>query len=220
MKDALLRLILQAMQCKKCFWPFRMHKTGHGMNQKAEQYIAALAARYGEPDSVAAVESDNTEMGMVLAISYPGYPQPELLTGFTCGLSAAEHSDWKDAKPELVITVQSTEADWVYAIAYLAEWQREKHPFAPGSLFHYGKPIAADSAMRSFLIFEPVGKENSTFAPLLLPNDRISLMMAYPLYEGEVSLIQKIGIRKFMGLPEYDFFSVNRPDLSTIYRVS
>jgi hypothetical protein len=188
------------------------------MNQKAEQYIAALADRYGEPASVAALESDNVDMGVVLAILYPGYPQPELLTGFTYGLSAATHPDWKIAKPELAITVRSTEADWAYAIAYLAEWQRESNSFAPGTLFRYGKPIAPDSAMNAFLIFEPSGKDESTFAPLL-SHEQISLRMAYPLYEGEVSLIQKIGIRKFMGLPEYDFFNVNRPDLSAIYRV-
>ncbi len=189
------------------------------MNQAAEQYIAALTRRYGEPASVAGVESDNPDLGMVLAISFRDYPQPGLLTGFTYGLSAASHPQWQDARPELVITVQSADEAWAHAVAYLAEWQRERHDFAPGSLFHYGKLVAPASAMNSFLVFEPAAKDEGMFAPIPLEGRRIVLRMAYPLYEGEVGLIQKVGIRKFMGLPQYDFFSVDRPDLSKRYRV-
>jgi hypothetical protein len=189
------------------------------MNQAAEQYIAALTLRCGEPASVAGVESDNPDLGMVLAIAFRDYPQPGLLTGFTYGLSAASHPQWRDAKPELVVTVQSADEAWTHAVAYLVEWQRERHDFAPGSLFHYGKPVVPDSAMNSFLVFEPATKDEGMFAPILLESQRIALQMAYPLYEGEVGLIQKVGIRKFMGLPQYDFFSVVRPDLSKLYQV-
>ncbi|CAA9293804.1 MAG: hypothetical protein AVDCRST_MAG56-4843 [uncultured Cytophagales bacterium] len=189
------------------------------MNQSAEQYIAALTGRYGEPASVVGVESDHPDLGLVLAITFRDYPQPGLLTGFTYGLSAATHPAWREAKPELVITVQSTDEAWVHAVAYLAEWQRTTHDFAPGSLFRYGKPAAPDSVMDSFLVFEPAAKDEAMFAPIGLDGGRIILRMVYPLYAGEVGLIQKVGIRKFMGLPQYDFFSVNRPDLSTLYRV-
>jgi hypothetical protein len=189
------------------------------MNQSTEEYIAALTRRCGQPASVAGVESDHPNWGMVLAITFQDYPQPGLLTGFTYGLSAASHPGWLDAKPELVITVQSADEAWVHAVAYLAEWQRERHDFAPGSLFQYGKPIAPASAMNSFLVFEPAAKNEQMFAPIGLTDGQIVLRMVYPLYEGEVGLIQKVGIRKFMGLPQYDFFSVGRPDLSTLYRV-
>jgi hypothetical protein len=189
------------------------------MNPPAEQYIAALTSRYGEPASVAGVESDHPDLGMVLAITFRDYPQPGLLTGCTFGLSAAAHPGWQDAKPELVITVQSADEAWVHTVAYLAEWQRERHEFAPGSLFHYGKPVAPDSAMNAFLVFEPTASDEGMFAPIQLENQRIALRTVYPLYEGEVGLIQKVGIRKFMGLPQYDAFSVSRPDLSTLYRV-
>ena len=73
--------------------------------------------------------------------------------------------------------------------------------------------------MNSFLVFEPTAKEDQLFAPIGLPGGQIALRMVYPLYEGEVGLIQKVGIRKFMGLPQYDFFNVGRPDLSKLYRV-
>jgi hypothetical protein len=189
------------------------------MNQPDEEYIAALTSRYGDPASVVGVESEQPDLGMVLAITFRNYPQTGLLTGFTYGLSAAAHPQWREAKPELVITVQSTDEAWVHAVAYLAEWQRERHDFAPGSLFHYGKPVAPDSAMNSFLVFEPAAKDEQMFAPIHLQHQQIALRMVYPLYEGEVGLIQKVGIRKFMGLPQYDFFSVGRPDLSTLYRV-
>ena len=202
-----------------CFRPSRNNKPCVAMNPSSEQYIDALSLRYGEPTSVVGVESDNAELGMVLAISYSNYPQPGLLTGFTYGLSAASHSQWRDAKPELVVTVQSSNEDWVHAVAYLVEWQRDRHDFAPGSLFHYGKPVSQNSSMNSFLVFEPVAKDQQIFAPIEFDNQSIVLRMVYPLYEGEVGLIQKVGIRKFMGLPQYDFFSVDRPDLSKIYRV-
>jgi len=186
------------------------------MNQSAEQYIAALTSRYGEPASVVGVESDHPDLGLVLAITYRNFPQPGLLTGFTYGLSAAHPGA---AKPELVITVQSADEAWVHAVAYLAEWQRTTHDFAPGSLFHYGKPVSPESAMDSFLVFEPASKDEATFAPLQLDGGPIILRMVYPLYAGEVGLIRKVGIRKFMGLPQYDFLGVSRPDLSTLYRV-
>lgn len=188
------------------------------MSETAGLFAEALTRRLGACASAAGIESASQEMGMVLTFSFLHFPRQELITGFTYGLSEAEHPQWGENRPELVITVRSEEESWVHATGYLTEWHREQHTFAPGSLFHYGKPIAADSDMDSFLIFEPATRDRESFAPVVLPDRQISFLMVYPLYYGEVSLIQKIGIRKFMELPQYDFFDVNRPDLSTIYR--
>ncbi len=188
------------------------------MNENATLFAEALTGRFGDYASVAGIESANENMGLVLSFCFPRFPEPELLTGITYGLSEAGHVSRGEKRPELVITVRSADESWVHAIGYLAEWHREQHPFAPGSLFHYGKPIASDSPMDSFLIFEPATRGKDTFAPVQLPDRQISFLMVYPLYHGEVSLIRKVGIRKFMDLPQYDFFDVNRPDLSSLYR--
>jgi hypothetical protein len=189
------------------------------MNENATLFAEVLTERFGDYTSVAGIESTNETLGLVLSFCFPRFPEPELLTGITYGLSEASHSVWGEKRPELVITVRSADESWVHAIGYLAEWHREKHPFSPGSLFHYGKPIAPDSLMDSFLIFEPATRRKQSFASVQLPDRQISFLMVYPLYFGEVPLIQKVGIRKFMDLPQYDFFDVNRPDLSALYRV-
>jgi hypothetical protein len=191
------------------------------MNHRSSTYVQYLVNTIGAAyHDLAGIESSEASPGMVLAISFLDYPEKGLLTGFTYGLSEMAHPDWKNlSKPELTITVKSTDIHWVHAIGYLVEWHRATHAFQPGSLFQYGRPAAADSAMDSFLVFNPVVGQGDEFREISLGNDKIELMGVFPLYHDEVSLIQKIGIRKFTGLTEYSLFSVTRPDLSALYKV-
>jgi hypothetical protein len=191
------------------------------MSHKAERFLEYLLQTTGrEPDLVVAVESDTAGMGMVYGITYFDYPEKELTTGFTYGLSESNHSEWKAAKPELSITTVSSSTDWTQALAYLVEWNRETHAFLPGSLFHYGKPVSPDSAMDAFLVFNPAIGNGDEFRSIQLADDTISILGVHPLYYGEVAMLQKVGIRKFMDLPEYRLFSVTRPDLSKLYKLN
>lgn len=189
------------------------------MNKRSEQYVQYLIDTVGDYSSITGIETIHPEQGLVLAVQYQDYPEEGLLTGFTYGLSEASHAEWKGAKPELTITVESKEESWVTVLAQLVEWNRNKHPFLPGSLFYLGKPIAADSQMDSFLIFNNAIDSESQFQRVDLGSEAVTLYGAHPLYHGEIKLIQKVGIRKFMGLREYSLLNVQRPDLSQLYRV-
>ncbi len=188
------------------------------MTTLSEKYIQYLVSTIGGYHDLAGIESDHYS-GMVLVISFQDYPEKGLLTGFTYGLSAVSHSEWQDSKPELTITVASADLHWTHAIGYLAEWHRPTHPFLPGSLFQYGKAIAPDSGMDSFLVFNPAIGQGDEFRQIDLGTEKVHLQGVFPLYHPEVALIQKVGIRKFTGLREYAPFSVARPDLSEIYPV-
>ncbi|MES2734438.1 MAG: suppressor of fused domain protein [Bacteroidota bacterium] len=191
---------------------------------KSELFVQYLIDTLGDYSSIVGIETQDQELGMVLGIIYHNYPEHGLTTGFTYGLSAASHPEWKTNKPELSITVASSEDDWVMAVAQLVEWHRTNHPFTLGSLFHFGKSIATDSLMDSFLVYN-LAIDNATdsnrnpFQAIPLEEDTIQIYGVYPLYTNEVELIKKIGIRKFTGLREYELFSVHRDDLSQLYQV-
>jgi hypothetical protein len=194
------------------------------MIHKSELFVQRLIDTIGAYTAIVGIETHDEALGMVLGVIYQDYPEPGLTTGFTYGLSAARHPEWKDHKPELSITVQSREDDWVASLARLVEWNRTDHPFVPGSLFHYGKAIAPDTQMDSFLIFDRAIGENSDIQPqpiqsVQIQDETIQIYQAYPLYHNEVALIKKVGIRKFTGLREYEYFQVQRPDLSKLYQV-
>lgn len=172
-----------------------------------------------EPDDVLALEANPTETESVFVFVFRDYPEPSLVTGFTSGLSAASHADWKDTKPELSLTVASDDAAWMQALAYLVDWNRAGHSFLPGSLFHYGRTISAESAMDSFLVFNLAISGDNEFRNIPIDEDLITFYGVHPLHHDEVAMLQKVGIRKFMGLPEYRLFSTTRPDLSKLYKV-
>jgi len=194
------------------------------MLQKSEWFVQYLFDTLGAYSSIMGIETQNPELGMVLGVVYQDYPEPGLTSGFTYGLSAARHPEWKTHKPELCITVESAQDDWISAVAQLVEWNRTSHPFLPGSLFHYGKAIAGDTHMDSFLVFNEAIGEAQPMIPdsqrsVQLQNEIIQIYQIYPLYHNEVELMKKVGIRKFAGLPEYAPYQIQRPDLSQIYQI-
>lgn len=199
------------------------------MDQASEWFVQHLIDTLGEYSSLVGIETAHPDWGLVLGIVYQHFPEPGLTTGFTYGLSAALHPEWQTTRPELCLTVESLDADWIVALVQLVEWHRANHPFTPGSLFHFGKALSPDSLMDSLLIFDerglgleapppPVGP-SQLFEPLPSPSGPLQLYRALPLYHDEVGLIKKVGIRKFTGLPEFQWFSGQRDDLSKIYHV-
>jgi hypothetical protein len=194
------------------------------MIQKSKLFVQHLVDTLGAYSSIIGIETHNEELGMVLGVVYQDYPEPGLTSGFTYGLSAVRHPEWKTYKPELCITVESAKDDWISAVARLVEWNRTNHPFLPGSLFHYGQAIAGDTQMDSFLVFnEEIGEARPIIPDsqrsVQLQDETIQIYQIYPLYHNEVEFIKKVGIRKFAGLQEYVPYQVKRPDLSELYQI-
>lgn len=191
------------------------------MSEKATKFVDYITQITGrEPNAFFALETEAAHWGMVYGIVYHDYPELGLTTGFTYGLSEAQHPEWKDARPELSITTASPSVEWTQSLAYLVEWNRQTHAFLPGSLFHYGRPISPDSPMDSFLVFNLAIGTGDEFRTIRIEDQVITVYGVHPLHHDEVAMLQKVGIRKFMELPEYQLFSVTRPDLSKLYTLN
>lgn len=188
---------------------------------RAEQYLQYLKATIGIEAEIIGVETDNNDA--ILVAVCPNYPEVGLTTGLTYGLSEAQHDDWRkwNWKPELAITVASTETEWLLAAAHLIDSHRHTSSFAPGSLFDLGNIVHPESEMQAFLVFNLTIDTPKHLDNIILgDNDAVKVLGLYPLYVGEVAMLHKVGMRKFFELPEYRLFSINRPDLSAIYKLN
>jgi hypothetical protein len=148
----------------------------------------------------------------VAVFVYKDWPEAGLITGFTFGLSAARHPDWKFGKPELMISVESIDEAWPFAIAYMAEALRGKCPFCYGNTINFHAKISKESNLDAFLIF----------APLFLKKDQMAVKLAdftcnitgmYPLFSSELPLYEKLGLECFWDLPDWDPMNVHRKPL-------
>jgi Suppressor of fused protein (SUFU) len=139
--------------------------------------------------------------------------QSLVLTPFTYGLSLADHADWKLGAPELVICVQSEDPAWGWAVAEVASRLRGRCPFCIGNTINFQEQIAAESEMSAFFVFYPSVLDQES-ATVTLPERPVHIVGMYPIYEGEISIIQQIGPVAFWDLDGYDCYSVHRPDLS------
>jgi Suppressor of fused protein (SUFU) len=140
-------------------------------------------------------------------------PEPGTLTMVTYGISEAMHPDWKQGRPELVVSLDSEDMAWGMAAAYMAEAARGDFPFAYSQVLNFNRAISEESPMSAFFLFAP-SFLNGEQAKLTLPNKMVFLYGAYPLYPGETELIERIGLEKFWNLPGFDLYDVKRPDLS------
>jgi hypothetical protein len=149
----------------------------------------------------------------VTSIIYRDRPEAGLLTAFTYGLSLADHPDWKFGAPELVLCVQSEDLAWGWAIAQAAARLRGDCPFSIGNTIRFHEQIAPESTMSAFLVFFPTVLDREA-ATVKLPDRTVHIVGMYPIYEGEVDLVNRIGPAAFWDLEAYDPHDVGRPDLS------
>jgi hypothetical protein len=187
--------------------------------QRAEKYLNYLKEKINVNAEVLGVEADNDDC--ILVAVCPNYPEEGLTTGFTYGLSEVQKDEWNEWKPELSITVTSEQMEWLLAAAHIVENHRHTSTFMPGSLFDIGNTIHPESEMQAFLVFNSSTDPDKIFdnIELMSPNDMVKVLALYPLYVGEVEMLHKVGMRKFFGLPEYKLFTLNRPDLSSVYSI-
>src|SRR5262249_8237847 len=123
------------------------------------------------------------------------------------------HPDWKNGTCELVIALETSDDEWAFAAGVFAERFRGKKSFTYGSFFTTDGPLSREAAMTGFVTFgSPLGEILPS--PVDLPTKRVHFKGLYPIYPGEVSLIQAEGFEWFWKHPRYDPLSVSRVDLS------
>jgi len=181
------------------------------MPSRTERYLAHLDRLSGgvEP-RFQPIESAKPGLRGVTAIIYEDLPEPGQLTGLTYGLSLADHPDWRLGKPELCISVRSTDIAWALAIGYLAEHLRGSCPFGYGSTINFGDRVSPESAMTAFAIFAPAILDRDDYLGIDVGDTTINIAGCYPIHDTELRYITDNGLEAFWQL-DWDPYDVTRP---------
>ena len=180
---------------------------------RAERYLDRLLELCGgrEP-RIHPVDKTRPDVRLppVAAFAFQDTPEQGLITGFTYGLSLARHPLWRFGRPELAITVASTDVGWPISIACMAERLRGECPFEYGSTINVGEPITDETLMTGFAIFAPAFPLEKDQSRIDVGDDLpIYLAGCYPTYATEMEFISRRGLEEFWKL-EWDAADVHR----------
>lgn len=181
------------------------------MPSRIELFLAHLDHLTGglEP-SFLPLPSTHPELKGVTVITYQDLPEPGMLTAITYGLSLASHPHWQHGRPELCISVHSTDNLWGLAVGHLAETLRGDCPFAYGDIINFGEPMSPESAMTSFVVFAPAVLDRDDFLGIHLgDDDHVNIAGMYPLHATEATYIKTHGLKSFWDL-DWDPYDVRR----------
>jgi hypothetical protein len=175
---------------------------------RIERYLAHLDRLGGgvEPRFFP-VESTHPGLSRVTVIVYDDLPEPGMITGITYGVSLANHPEWRFGKPELCISVQSSDLNWPLALGHIGETQRGDNPFHFGDTINFGEKITPESDMTAFVIFAPAVLDRSDYTGIdvgeTLP---INIAGLYPIHDAERRHIHEHGLEAFwtLGWDPYD----------------
>lgn len=173
-----------------------------------ELYVEYLLNTFGEEDEIHEVDAADGGPPIQVFI-YKEAPEPGMITGVTYGLSLGTHADWADARPEMVVSVESSQIEWATAAAaFVAEFRGTKS-FRYGDLFTTDVPLAPDTEMSGFLVFAQSILEPE-YGSVQLSNYKVHLAEFYPIYPEEVPVYEKIGFDAFWDHDHFDMYQINR----------
>lgn len=109
--------------------------------------------------------------------------------------------------------MESRDLAWGWAIGDVANKLRGHCPFCYGEIINFGTQVSNESEISAFVVFAPsfMDKEQSEIE---LPEWKVNIAQMYPIYEGEVGLIENIGLQAFFQNKEIDFYNIKREDFS------
>jgi hypothetical protein len=152
----------------------------------------------------------------ITTIIYQDLPDHGFLTALTYGLSLADHPEWTLGRPELCISVRSSDERWGHAIGYLASTLIHACPFGYGDTINFGEPIATDTTMTAFVVFAPAVLDRADYMNVLDappgadPADVVNIAGMYPIYDSERHFIHAEGLERFWQLG-WDPYDPSRP---------
>jgi hypothetical protein len=133
-----------------------------------------------------------------------------MLTAVTYGVSLAHHDEWRLGKPELTMTVASSDDRWGQAVGFIAEQLRGTCPFAYGDTINFGEQIAPESQMTAFVIFAPATLPREGYLSIdvgdALP---VNIAGCYPIHDSERQYVHEHGLKAFWDL-DWDPYDVRR----------
>lgn len=156
-------------------------------------------------------ESADPNLPGVTSIIYRDIPEKGMITALTYGLSLAHHPDWKNGRPELLLSVDSDDIAWGRVVGFLANKLRGDCPFSYSNTINFRERISDTSKMDAFLVFAPSTLGNSNYLNIDIGLDyKINIAGLYPVYSSELKLIDEWGLEKFWHHPHFDNYSINR----------
>lgn len=177
----------------------------------AERYLDHLDRIFQQEPEFYQEDSLIEGMAGVTSIVYTDIPEKGFITALTYGLSLSKHDNWKFGRPELCISVKSSNKNWGKVIGYIANKLRGDFPFSYGQTINFGEQISDDSAMDTFFVFAPSTLEKEDYLNVDIGADyKINIAGLYPMYSDELEIYEEIGLEKFWHHPDYDNYSVTR----------
>jgi len=175
-----------------------------------EKYKAHLDMIFqSEPQFFAGDQHDG--IPGVSSIVYAGLPEDGMVTGLTYGLSLVEHTDWKNGRPELMISVESNDIAWAQSAGFIADQLRGDCPFSYSNTINFGGPISDESDMDAFLVFAPSILDQQYYLNIDIGLAyKINIASLYPIYSSEMHLVNQWGMEEFWHHPDFDLYNVNR----------
>jgi Suppressor of fused protein (SUFU) len=127
------------------------------------------------------VSDQGAEPKFFVAI-YPDYREPDVLTGFTVGLSHFHPPG--GCHKELVISMRDKDDRWALACGFTAFQLREHFRFHCGETIDFRAQIATSSTMSAFAVVHPLFI-NAQDRTLDLGIRQVELVQLVPVYEEE-----------------------------------
>ncbi len=147
----------------------------------------------------------------VVSIVYRDVPEPAHITGITFGLSEVPHEEWRFGRPELMITVQSTDIAWPLAVADMANRLRGRCLFRYGEMIDFGAKISEESDMSAFFVFAPSILEKEDFLNVDVGGPQLlNIAGMYPIYDSECAVFGELGLERFWNHPNFNLYDVRR----------
>ncbi len=152
------------------------------MPQDHEIFLDFLTKTFGREETILRHEAPDGGRAVTVFV-YRDVPDPGMITGVTYGLSLCDYPDWKLGRPELIVSVESSDRHWPFAAAYFAAEFRGQRRFSYGDVFTTETPLAGDTKMDGFLVFAPSILEPER-ASVQLGRYKVHLSQLYPIYRS------------------------------------
>ncbi len=178
------------------------------MPSNSELYLAHLQEIFGDEDAIHQADSVDGKPAVSVFV-YQNVPEEGMITGVTYGLSISSDPEWKLARPELIVSVQSMDIAWPCAAADFAAYFRGKKRFIYGDVFTSDDPLAPDTRMNGFFVFAQsiLPKE---LASVQLNDYKVHLSQLYPIYRDELAVYDRIGLEAFWKHESFDMYDITR----------
>ncbi|KRF13681.1 suppressor of fused domain protein [Paenibacillus sp. Soil787] len=182
--------------------------------KNVELFLNHIEEVFGDNYQIKRIESKDGGTPVHLFI-YRDLPETGLMTFITYGLSEVDHSEWINGKPELILTLETSDLSWGYAIAGLVAERRGIKRFSYGDLFTSDEPISDDSEMVGFFVFSPSGLDKES-QKIVTEGKPIFLAGMYPIYREEVQLYNLIGLKEFWFTEGFELYNPRRKNLASM----